>query len=138
MSHISTVQVQIKNLRALATAARKMGCEFMRDQKTFKMWGGWQGKTKPVSCDHAIALKNAPRDAYEVGVIRNGKGWELQLDNFDSKLTDRVGRDCAKLTQEYAVAMVEQEAAELVAQGWVLDRVDLPNGDVQITLNDGQ
>lgn len=39
MSHIATVDVQIRDLDALDRACQRLGLEFIRDQTTYKWWG---------------------------------------------------------------------------------------------------
>jgi hypothetical protein len=41
MSHIATVEVQIKDLDCLAKAAERCGLEFKKDQKNFRWYGRW-------------------------------------------------------------------------------------------------
>jgi hypothetical protein len=91
MSHISTVDLMIKDLESKAKACGKLGLELVRGQKTFR--GYTQGR-----CDHAIRVIGQPQ-AYEIGLCKraDGKGYDLKWDGgmgayAPAKLLyDRVG-----------------------------------------------
>ena len=73
MSHVATVQIEIKDLELLDRACGRMGLEFVRDQKTFHWWGN-DGPGEHLipdgftademgHCAHAIRLSAASIDA---------------------------------------------------------------------------
>jgi hypothetical protein len=74
MSHITKINLLIKDLDALASACDKLGLELVRDQKTFKAY-------RTGRCEHAIRVKGNER-AYEIGIAKSadGKGFELKWD----------------------------------------------------------
>lgn len=93
MSHITTIDLQVKDLDALAKACGRLGLELVLGQKTFKWYGRFVGDTTPNlspeeikafgKCDHAIRVKDNA-NAYEIGVVKraDGKGYALQWDSW--------------------------------------------------------
>lgn len=100
MSHIVSIELQVKDLDALAKAAKSLGLEFVQDQYLYRHYGNNQSK-----CDHAIVDRNS-RQTYEIGVSRHGdqsKGYVLNLDFWPSGgLTAKIGANGDKLKQAYA------------------------------------
>ena len=74
MSHISQIEVEIKDLKALKLACEQLGFDFMENQKEYRWYGKWLGK-QPLpagiteeelgKCDHAI---HVPTGVFEIGV----------------------------------------------------------------------
>lgn len=132
MSHIANIKTPIRDLRALAAAARELGGELVIDQKTNNYYGG---KNK---CDHAIRISGV---RYEVGVVKQKDGtFTLAVDDFGNdsasghdgqRLTAAFGKGLSKLTQLYAVAKAEIEAR---ARGWMSSRKTLANGSIKLTM----
>lgn len=112
------MQIEIKDLDALAEAAAQLGCELVRGQKTYKWYGEFVGDSPMPTgftradlgkCDHAIRVKGKP-GAYEIGVVkrRDGKpGYTLLWDfwNGGHGLEEAIGKDGRKLRQEYPLAV---------------------------------
>jgi hypothetical protein len=116
-------------------------------------------------CEHAIVVRpDSPffrkcniglkRDQpYEMGVIRrkDGKGWSLMYDFIgggyglsealtNGKMKDvRNSAQCLQtiqpLMQEYGLQVSEKEMEPLVAEGWQIERIKQPNGDVQLRVH---
>lgn len=128
MSHIAKIQLQIKDLDALADAAESLGCELVRDQKDF-LW--YDGRRNP--CDHAIRVKNAKRRTYEIGVIADGEGnYRLECDFWNSGgLENIVGAEAKKLRQAYAESAATRQAKR---QGFRVHRTVNENGVVRLRL----
>lgn len=71
MSHVVTVDVRVRNLKALAAACERLGLELLRDKKTFRWFGKWVNDYHDANaavnnginpkdfgkCEHAIAVK---------------------------------------------------------------------------------
>jgi hypothetical protein len=150
MSHVAVVKVNIRSLEALDRACRALGLELRLGQKTFRWYGSWQRDYRQADaapnaidpalygrCEHAVAVPN-DTEAYEVGVVNNpaGEGFVMAFDSFDPcrRMVDKVGQDCGLLAQEYAAQVAEMEAQELISQGWQIQRVVQPNGDLQVVL----
>lgn len=128
MSHIAKIQLQIKDLDALAIAAESLGCELVRDQKDF-LW--YAGRRNP--CDHAIRVKNAQSGTYEIGVIADGEGnYRLECDFWNSGgLQKIVGAEGQKLRQSYAESAATRQAKR---QGFRVQRTVNENGVVRLRL----
>lgn len=113
LSHLSRIEVEIKDLQALKMACERMKLTFLTNQTTFKMWGSVPGK-----CDHAIRVPGAQ---YEVGVVKNKTGYELQWDNYQSGgLVEKLGQNAGLLKQAYAVSKIALSAKK---QGYMLREV---------------
>ena len=136
MSHVATVELEVRDLDALAEAAKRCGLELVRDQKTYRWYGGQQNP-----CDHTIRIPDAREGkrlgAYEVGVIRrtDGRpGYVLEYDPWagGKGLEELTGPKCGRLKQAYGVAVATQQARR---QGFAVREQPLPNGSVKLLLS---
>ena len=101
MSHISKIELEVKDLGILDKACARMGLMFQRGKKTFK----WYSKESP--CDHVIGVPGA---SYEIGVINKGGRFELNCDFYDPNIEKVIGRQGGLLKQAYAVEKTKLEA----------------------------
>ena len=102
MSHLSKIEIQINDLQALKQACQVMGLEFAENQRQFKWYNGLS------PCDHVIRVPGA---SYELGIIRNGKNYELQGDFWNAGgLVNRLGPNGNLLKQHYSMERVKNEA----------------------------
>ena len=53
MSHISKIEIQIQSLNALREACKRLGLEFIENQKEFRWYSGMS------PCDHAIRIPDS-------------------------------------------------------------------------------
>lgn len=116
MSHIAVIDVIVKDLVALAAACESIGCELVREQRTYKWYGRAMGRAADPQdgrCDHAIRVKGN-KQAYEIGLVKkqDGSGYELRLDDFMNGygLMDLVGKGAMKLRQGYATEVAVRAA----------------------------
>jgi hypothetical protein len=117
VSHISKIELVIKDLEALKTACKRMGFEFREGQKTYQWYGRWVGDSPMPEgvteeelgkCNHAI---HVPGAKYEIGVVRKGNAYILLYDSWiKGGLTKHIGKDAGKLKQIYAVEKIRLEA----------------------------
>ncbi len=101
MSHISKIELEVKDLAVLGQACARLGLALLKAQKSFK----WYGKEAP--CDHAIRVPGAD---YEIGVAKSGASYELNCDFYDKNLEKVIGRNAGLLKQAYAVEKTRIEA----------------------------
>jgi hypothetical protein len=101
MSHISKIELEVKDLGILGQACRKLGLEFIRGKSRFK----WYGEEAP--CNHAIKVPGAN---YEIGVINRDGRYELNCDFYDRNLEKVIGKQGGLLKQAYAVEKTKIEA----------------------------
>ena len=101
MSHISKIELVIKDLETLRQACSRIELEFVQGQKSFK----WYGKDAP--CDHVIQVPGA---SYQIGVTKNDAGYELGCDFYDRNIEKVIGRRGGLLKQAYAVIKTRREA----------------------------
>lgn len=131
MSHISTVDLVIEDLDALAEAAGKLGLVLHRGATSYKWFGRFVGDYNdpqvqelgiPVSeygkCQHKLSVVGNEH-AYEIGLAKNpkGRGYVLLFDHWGggSGLMEKVstvgsrGTDCNRLKQEYATEVARRQ-----------------------------
>ena len=117
MSHISKIELEIKDLESLKAACERLGFSFQENQKAYQWYGRWVGDTKLPEgileadlgkCDHAIKV---PECSYEIGVVRKGQKYLLLWDSWHTGgLTKKIGANASILKQAYTVARVKREA----------------------------
>ena len=101
MSHISKIELEVRDIQVLMSACQRLGLELVKGQKMFKWYG------KEAECDHAIRITGAN---YEIGVINNGSLYELNCDYYDPNIEKTIGRQGGLLKQAYAVEKSKVEA----------------------------
>jgi hypothetical protein len=123
MSHIVTISLEVKDLTALAAAAKAMGGELMLGQTACRFYGGVH------KVDHVIRHPNCK---YDVGLRKNATGsYDVVADEFSpGGLPAVFGAGMQKLKQRYGVAVASQTMRK---QGWtVLEKPDAKTGDVRL------
>lgn len=101
MSHISKIELEVRDLGILGQACKKIGLKFIKGQGSFR----WYAKEAP--CDHAIKVPGAE---YEIGVISKDGRYELNCDFYDRNLEKVIGNQGGLLKQAYAVEKTKIEA----------------------------
>ena len=143
MSHVVKCDLEIRDLKALASAAKLLGMELRENQKTYRYWGHGVGDfplpegftPKDLGkCDHALSVIDKP-DAYEVGVCnrRDGRqGFTLLWDFYagGKGLMEKIGKDGNKLKQSYAEIVA---ANALKKKGFKVQRKVNDQGKVVLT-----
>lgn len=150
MSHVATVDVEVKDLGALEEACRRLGLEFMTGQQTYRWYGRSEGDYPlPAGltaedlgrCEHAIRIRDAEREGpdapYEIGVVRrrDGRpGWALMWDFWCGGLglEEKVGAGCRNLKREYANVIATRAAQR---QGFRVQEVRRQDGSIQLRLS---
>lgn len=150
MSHVATIEIEVKDLDALAEAAKACGLVLNRGQKTYRWYGRWvndysaadaayRHDIKPEDygkCEHAISVPGNAK-AYEIGVVRKANGsFGLVWDFFAGGhgLMEKCsidGKAAGKLVQEYSTAVAVKKAKQ---QGFAVQRKQLADGRVQLQL----
>jgi len=102
MSHISKIELEVKDLATLRQACNRLGLKIIEGKSTFK----WYGQ-EDCRCDHAIQV---PGTTYEIGVIRTCNLYELQCDYYDPAIGKAIGTSGGLLRQAYAVERTKTEA----------------------------
>ena len=95
MSHISKIELEVKDLGVLSQACTRLGMNLVKNQKTYV----WYGRDSQ-QCDHAIRVPGAE---YEIGVLKKDGRYELQCDFYDRNIEKAIGRKGGFLKQAYAV-----------------------------------
>lgn len=153
MSHIASVQVEIKDLECLAKAAARCGLEFKNGQKTFKWYGVWvidysqdDAAYKLLGidpkdygkCEHALSVVGNDK-AYEIGVIKHPKGgyallWDFYAGGHGlmakvSADTDKQRKSVGKLQQAYAAEVAKKAAKK---QGFSVSEKVQQDGSIKL------
>ena len=101
MSHVTTIDLEIKDLIDLTAGCKRIGCE-VEEQKTFTSYYGQN------ACDCVIRVPGAK---YQVGVIREGTKYRLSWDDWSSGGLEKVlGKNMSKLKQAYAAEATKRAA----------------------------
>ncbi len=119
MSHVTQIELKVKDLEALKAACKRLGLEFVENQTTYRWYGRFVGdyplpeglKQEDLGkCTHAIKVPGA---SYEIGVVNRHNGsHELLWDFWHQGGLERVlGKGGGKLKQAYAL-----EAAKTAAR----------------------
>lgn len=101
MSHISKIELAVKDLSILGQACQKLGLDFIKGQRTFRWY------ENEARCDHAIKIPGAN---YEIGVINRSGCYELNCDFYDQNIERVIGKHGGLLKQAYAVEKTRIEA----------------------------
>jgi hypothetical protein len=129
MSHVSQVELVIKNLSVLKDAVNNLdGLTFMEGQKTYKWYGKWvndyRGETAAVDngfspedfgkSEHAIKVDGAD---YEIGVVKNptGAGYRLVYDRFASGervIAKKYGAGLETIKTQYTQRLTRKHLAK--------------------------
>jgi hypothetical protein len=116
LSHISRIELEIRDLQSLKDACKKLGFQFMDGQKRYLWYGKWVGN-QPLpdgiseedlgKCSHAVRV---PEAVYEIGVVKKDNSYLLLWDSWiGGGLTKAIGKDAGILKQAYAVESVKKE-----------------------------
>ena len=101
MSHISKIELEVKDLGMLGQACNRLGLALIRGVRSFKWYG------RDSACDHVIKVPGAD---YEIGVLNTGGLYELNCDFYDPNIEKVIGKQGGRLKQAYTVARVTKEA----------------------------
>ncbi len=136
MSHLTTIDVEIKSLDSLKAACRRLGFELKENQKSYKWYGAYMGdyplpegikKSDLGKSAHAILVPGAQ---YEVGVVKNGDHYNLLYDFWEpGGLNAALGPNAGKLVQAYAIEAAKEEAQH---QGFSVWEENLSDGSVNL------
>lgn len=134
MSHVSTIELEIKDLEALKAACQRLGYEFRAGQTTYRWYGRFVGdyplpagyKVEDLGrCTHAIRVPGAD---YEIGVVTRDGKTTLLWDFFrPGGLEAVIGQGGAKLKQVYAAEATKRAARKagymVTEKHTLLDRI---------------
>jgi len=123
VSHVSNIDVEVKDLPSLKVACEELGLEFRENQTCYRWFGKFVGDAPlPLGfieedlgkCEHAIGISG--KESYEVGVVRNktGVGFQLFWDEWagGQGLEEVIGKGACKLKQAYASAVAVKIASK--------------------------
>jgi hypothetical protein len=144
MSHVATIDLEIKDLEALERACKNLGLELVKDQATYKWYGRHIGDY-PVpegfsvqdlgKCEHAIRVKGNPT-AYEIGVTKRRDGkpgytllWDFWQHGFG--LEAKIGAKGGLLKQNYSAEIARKQA---LRQGFKVTTKKTASGELVLTL----
>jgi hypothetical protein len=143
MSHVAKIELEIRDLDALASACKSLGLELVKGQQAYKWYGTVVGnyplpegfsKKDLGKCEHAVRIPGNSA-AYEIGVARRRDGrpgytllWDFWRGGFG--LQDKVGDGGNKLKQSYAAAVAAKHYHKL---GYRVTQTQREDGRVILT-----
>jgi len=119
MSHITDINLIVKDLDAMSATAKRLGLELIRDRKTFV--GYSTGR-----CDHVLRVAGSDSSTYEIGLVKrsDGKGYSLKWDGhmgqhapalplynavgYGEKVAFNKAASCSKLLDWYAAEVTKK------------------------------
>lgn len=140
MSHVATVDLEIRDLDALGEAVQRLGGQLARGQQTYRWYGEHVGdyplpagfaEEDLGKCEHAVKF---PDVEYEIGVVRrrDGRaGYALMWDFIDGCLVQAAGQNCCKVKREYAGVVARKQA---MAQGFTVNEQRQADGSIRLRL----
>jgi hypothetical protein len=142
MSHITSVEIELKDLEAVKALCQERGWQFMQGQKTYRWFGEFVGdspmpkgmtKADLGKCDHAIKVPGA---SCEIGLRSTGKGsYKLAFDGWGAGgLVPVIGLNGGLFLQGYGICKAEREAKK---RGLHVQRVNGKAGAVKLVLTGG-
>lgn len=133
MSHVATVELEVRDLGALRAACASVGLEFREGQRTFRWFGKFLNDYKGTDaafrsgidpkdygkCEHAIGVAGQPH-AYEIGLVRKPNGayalaWDFWRGGYGLEAV--AGKGCVNLVRAYAGEVARRA---LLPKGYVL------------------
>ena len=146
MSHVASIDIEIKDLAALKAACAEIGMEFKEGQQTYKWYGRWMNDYSGADaafradvapkdygkCAHAIGVPGSST-AYEIGVVQQKDGtFKLVWDfwNGGYGLEKLAGPKCSTLVKSYVGEVTKHS---LQKQGYAFQSSKtLPDGTVEL------
>lgn len=150
MSHVTTVELEVRDLDCLAEAAKELGLELVRGASNYKWYGQFAGDYNDPAikalgitpdnhgkCEHKLRVVGADSKCYEIGLVKINGSYRLLFDFFGGgyglmeKISSvgRRGQDCNKLKQAYALAVAKKE---LRRQGKRYQEVREKDGSIRL------
>lgn len=128
MSHVASIDIEIKDLAALKAACAEVGLQFKEGQTTYKWYGRWMNDYSGADaafkadvspkdygkCAHAIGVPGNSQ-AYEIGVVQAKDGkyklvWDFWQGGFG--LEKLAGPKCSHLVQSYVGHVAKKTLAQ--------------------------
>ena len=144
MSHVASVEIEIKDFEALKAACKTLGLEFRKGQKTFKWYGQWVGDYSGNDaaykngidpkdygkCEHAIGIPGNTQ-AYEIGVIQKDGKYSLIYDFWQGGygIEKVAGKGCKNLINQYAKEVAISKVKKL---GYTVTEKTNADGEIEI------
>ena len=122
MSHFTTIDIEIRDLAALADACSELGLELLHNAEA-RGYGANRRRG-----EHVIRLKGP----YDIAVVpREGGGYSFTADLWQGHVEREVGPGFGRLKQLYGVHRATREAR---AKGLRVRRRQLADGTVRLSL----
>lgn len=142
MSHVVAIDLEVKDLDALAKACKNLGLELALGQKTYRWYGRSVGDyplpagftaSELGRCEHAIKIPGN-QSAYEIGVVKRKDGrpgytllWDFWSRGFG--MQDKAGDNCGLLRQGYTTQVSKKH---LISKGYKVSEVKKADGTIVI------
>jgi hypothetical protein len=147
MSHVANIDVEILDLDVVKEICEALGLVFQENQRHYRWYGRHVGdyplpegitKDRLGFCDHALSVKGGGRQAYEIGLVRQGAKWAVLWDFWmgGHGLEACVGKDGIKFAEAYSKAVGIKTTKQFAkAKGWTYtEKVDEETSETVILL----
>jgi hypothetical protein len=145
VSHIVTIQAELRDLAAIKAACKRLGWEFVANKETFEWYGRYVGDypvfqqqlldlgievTDYGKCTHAIKVPGA---RYEIGLVAKGNKfvplWDTWRPGGLQDVTNETGMN--GFLAAYAVEKTKLEARR---KGYQVKEHKADNGNVELEI----
>lgn len=145
MSKVAALNFHILDLDILGGACARLGLELVHGQRQYR-WYGNRGQQEALPagftreelgmCEHAIRIPNN-ESAYEIGIVRRrdgNPGYALLWDSWNGGygLTDAIGKDGARLYQQYSLGMTIRQIE--IDNLCILEQTTDTQGNIHLTV----
>jgi hypothetical protein len=146
MSHVVSINTEIRDIEAVKAACLELGLVFKEGQTSIRWYGKWVGDydaenaayklgIKPEqygTCDHAIEV---PGCKYDIGLLKNPAtgGYKIYFDFWGEgqKIQTAIGEKGGKLMQHYNVS---KATMALRAKGHMVQRKTSASGNIKLVV----
>lgn len=144
MSHVVSITTRVKDLKAAALAAQRMGGKLDTNKKTYTWWGKWVGDYNQADAAYLRGIKvedygkcdacvSFPDIDYEMGLVKMPEGdYQIIFDFISSDLTKKLGGTGAQaFLQAYGVEKTKLEAK---AKGLKCSETAQADGSIKLNI----
>jgi len=123
MSHFTAIDIEIRDLGALADACAELGLPLLQHAEA-RGYG-----SQRLQADHVIRLKGP----YDIALVRREDGaYTFSADLWRGHVEEETGKDFGRLKQLYGVHRATREAR---TKGLAVRRRQLTDGTVRLSLS---
>lgn len=144
MSHVTAIDLEIKDIHALKLACDELGLKFKEWQKTYRWYGRWVNdyRSQDAAFNHGIKPEEygkgehaieVPGSQYDIGIHKKNDAYIMAFDFWGTgkAIQQKLGNGGEKLKQLYGVHAAINAAKR---KGWTVQRKTV-GGKIKLTIN---